>query len=106
MEIADSGAAKDLKWVVRVRDAACRPGAERISERFFSTIGAPTARGSKPLGLGFGTARLRCHPDQSSSNKVNEFSWCHIKKQRHLPGSPHGEVDGMDGSSVSLDATG
>ena len=64
VEIADRGEAKDLKCVVRVRDAACRPGADRISDRFFSTIGAPAALGSKPLVLGFGTARLRCHPIQ------------------------------------------
>jgi hypothetical protein len=47
VEIADKGAAKDLRWVVLISDDACLPGAEYISERFFSTIAAPNARGSR-----------------------------------------------------------
>lgn len=46
VEIADNGAANDLRWAVLISEDACLPGAEYISERFFSTIAAPNTRGS------------------------------------------------------------
>jgi hypothetical protein len=47
VEIADNGAANDLRCAVLISDDACLPGAECISERFLSTSVAPKARGSK-----------------------------------------------------------
>ena len=47
VEIAERGAAKDLRCVVLINDAACLPGAESISERLLATNGATKGRGSK-----------------------------------------------------------
>jgi len=47
VETAESGAESERSCDVLINDDACLPGAEYISDRFFSTIGAPKARGSK-----------------------------------------------------------
>ena len=62
VEIAESGVSKERIWVLLSNDAACLPGAELISDRFFSTIGAPIERGRSLPPAGFGTSRTTCQP--------------------------------------------
>ena len=63
--IAESGVAKDRIWVFLSNDDACLPGAELISDRFFSTIGAPIARGRSLPPAGFGTSSTTCQPGKA-----------------------------------------
>jgi hypothetical protein len=98
VEIAESGVANERICVLLSIDDACLPGAELISERFFSTIGAPIARGRIWPLIGFGTPSTRCHPGKkkcerrSTKRLKNECRVC-----LNSPGSPQGEDgDGTD----------
>jgi len=64
VEIVESGASNERICVLFSKAAACLPGAELISERFFSTIGAPMVRGRMLPLTCCGTSRIRCQPEK------------------------------------------
>lgn len=66
---ADNGAARDLKSVDLTKHAACLPGAEWISDRFFCRRLETGVRGRMVFGPGFGTSRTNCHPARSKQVK-------------------------------------